>query len=1361
MKKSKFLKKSLAMLLALMLVVAMIPLSASADTPLLRRVDVHAGGQVVQTTAGEAANTYVGEIPNLSEEITLEVLTGRDNQVFYTRETSTATEDVPATLFDGEVQWTFNIPAGDVSNYENENGDIEIHFTVADKDRPGTRLQYTVLLTPVYVSTDLGIEKFTLNSMVGENVQLGETVIGASDIYFTVPYDNWWFSQVTGFEGFRIRELELTSATATVTFSRVADGGTDYYYTTEAATDKVVTAGNPVILIQDGDQMTIENNGASKTYDLHIDTAPGFTSFTMAEALDSEMFVNDGTIAVLLPYGYGDDYTGTVDVTPVFDLDFEKAWVTVDGVVIDGVDDTITIDETLINYGAPGSTNSCFGTYLGETDTDWTGRDRSGWENFKTGGIGDDECIEFTVHYSEEASRTYDVYFMEPNENSEALITEFSIGSEDAVIDQEAGTIDITVPMGTDISELNAALGGATISHTDVDLVASNNATITVPLQDVRNNTTVTEPNDAANDRQRFVDFDMTGTLDATMAVDIRVVSEDTLTENWYELNVTVADEFVEPAITDISIQSPDGSITIEGTPTVDPETGRSIILFEELPYEVYDRTQLNDWRLFYTKTIGSTITYDSNGTAVGGTAIALPKSGSVIGSYNDAPYIPDPDDKDIEGNVAIDLRVDGDELSAIAKSYTIMLSRGEGNTVSSLKDFDLYGVPDFAAYGGTWAGDTAGSDYHNTANLTSRYIYEGIVDTQEGPGSTITVNVPWSVYQQWDTDNSATPNTDDAFGALVEAAEESNARVYVVVEDSNGDENLHPIYDYTETDPTPVYKIEGGADRSIYDLDTIVVLSERTWVSLLEDDANGVGNYIPNGTWADCIDNWDDIKASANANNDYGFYTEYTLNIEQADATKGNTFEDEPRLVDGTGWTAALEVDARSGVGRIEGEIPYALTSDFNDPKTWNPVYLEYGVDDWAFVLGDDRIITNGNVANSVSRDGNGIPTAGTARDGVFIDIADYLEMYVNEDGSQNYDLALAHYYSDGNPFFLIGRDGTVRVYNYTGPLGEFVPFVVPANTTRNAALADDTIVVSSENGAQVTHYTFDLEVLPANTEAQINQFWFEEYPNRMGDIDEATKTITVTLPFGTEYTYLTPNYEVSSGAIVTIDDPELLGKPLFPGYTDVNFSTSRKVTVIPENEDGNTEYTVRVQIEEQFSDVSEGDWFYDNVMDAAANGYVNGYTDGTFGPTKDITRAEFAAMVANAFGYETNNDVDPAFKDVEQGHWANGAIAFCAERGYINGYTDGTFQPNKTISRQEAASILKNTFNLTGNTGDLFPDDSAIASWAKDNVYAVKHSGLMKGDAGTGNFRPTATITRAEAASIFMNANAAGLID
>ena len=163
---------------------------------------------------------------------------------------------------------------------------------------------------------------------------------------------------------------------------------------------------------------------------------------------------------------------------------------------------------------------------------------------------------------------------------------------------------------------------------------------------------------------------------------------------------------------------------------------------------------------------------------------------------------------------------------------------------------------------------------------------------------------------------------------------------------------------------------------------------------------------------------------------------------------------------------------------------------------------------------------------------------------------------------------------------------------------------------------------------------------------------------------------------------------------------------------------------------------------------------------MDAANNGYVSGMGDGTFNPLGSTTRAQFAAMIANAMGYEADPDVESAFPDVADDYWGKAAINFCYQNEIITGYDDGTFQPEKTITRQEAASILKNAFNLTGNSGEKFPDDSAIAGWAKENVYAVKHSGLMKGDADTGNFRPTSTIIRAEAASILMNANRAGLI-
>ena len=181
---------------------------------------------------------------------------------------------------------------------------------------------------------------------------------------------------------------------------------------------------------------------------------------------------------------------------------------------------------------------------------------------------------------------------------------------------------------------------------------------------------------------------------------------------------------------------------------------------------------------------------------------------------------------------------------------------------------------------------------------------------------------------------------------------------------------------------------------------------------------------------------------------------------------------------------------------------------------------------------------------------------------------------------------------------------------------------------------------------------------------------------------------------------------------------------------------------------------------VSDRFSDVNPGDWFYDNVMGAANNGYISGMGDGTFNPKGATTRAQFASMIAKAMGYDDSLAGETRFKDVPADQWYAGAITYCFDNAIISGYDDGTFQPEKTITRQEAASILKNAFNLTGNSGEKFPDDSAIAGWAKENVYAVKHSGLMKGDADTGNFRPTSTIIRAEAASILMNANRAGLI-
>ena len=1304
MKKSKFLKKSLAMLLALMLVVAMIPLSAAAASPVLSGIEVTAGGNVVQLAPPtQGTNAYEGAIPNTAVTVDVDVLVGPDYEVYYTRQNTTTTTDEKAKDTDGDGLMNITIPANELDQYRNENRQVVIEFTVAETAAPANRTEYTVVLTPQVAETGIQIEKFTINSNNGKVPQLGDTIIGAAEINITVPYDAAWIAS----NEFTVRDWVWAEgsegATATVS------NNSGYSATIEPGTNQDAQG----TVVHDGDTITVTNNNNTRTYTLNITPAAGFVSFTTKEGLDAVLFTETGDIAVLLPYGYAHNYTGTVTVTPEFTLDYpstEASWTS---------GEAITVNESIVNYNK-------FTDFLGENTNSWTERkndaDLDTIDEFVPGGVSGLSYREVTLTYAEETFRTYKVYFFEPAENSEADITELTIGSETATIDQETKTIDITLPMGTDVSKLNRYLSGTTYdSAVDIDLIASNNATISVEIP-TASNATISEGDaatDAANDRNRYVAFDVSGEVNATNPVSIRVTSEDGLTTQDYTLNVTVADEYVDPEITDMSLQDPATGISYDGELTTFAD-GQKVYVFE-VPYAVYDRNELNGWRFFWTKTVGATAVCNGE---------ALAKSGAVIDQWD--AYIPAPGTE--QRGAKIEMKILGNEdYSARATSYYILINRADAKTTATIDEFALYGVPNFTA------ANEELDDLHSTADIGSRFSYGSTIDQNKG---TITVNVPYSVYAQW---NAAIPYT-----AIVEAAEDSNAMVFVK---AHGENTYTQVFSgdtdaYKNTPPAPT--ATNNTRWDLYDGAEILVLSEEAWVNLVDagnvftgkDSAENDGYYGSKVT----------IDAALSDTNT-GNFKRYTLNIDQKDAELDNDVTS-IRLVDGTGWTAPLTVvpDA-DGSSNLIADIPYALTSDIDDPETWNPVYLEYDVSDYAFVLGVNKGDI-GALAPDVRHHTTGdLPTAGSnadgdAQDGVFIDIADYLEMY-EKDGKQNYELALEHYFTDGNPFFLIDRDGTVYIYNNKNN-----------KLTENTALEADYLAVSSEAMNAYTQYHLDLTVKTPNTESTFSSFYFKEYPAFRGVIDDATDTITVTLPYGSEYTYLTPVYTVSDGAIVTVDDPELQGKPLYNGYTDVNMTTTRKFTVIAENETNMHEYTVRVVLGNAFSDVNPDDWFYDNVMGAANNGYISGMGDGTFNPKGATTRAQFASMIAKAMGYDDSLAGETRFKDVPADQWYAGAITYCFDNDIISGYDDGTFQPDKTITRQEAASILKNAFNLTGNSGEKFPDDSAIAGWAKENVYAVKHSGLMKGDADTGNFRPTSTIIRAEAASILMNANRAGLI-
>lgn len=114
-------------------------------------------------------------------------------------------------------------------------------------------------------------------------------------------------------------------------------------------------------------------------------------------------------------------------------------------------------------------------------------------------------------------------------------------------------------------------------------------------------------------------------------------------------------------------------------------------------------------------------------------------------------------------------------------------------------------------------------------------------------------------------------------------------------------------------------------------------------------------------------------------------------------------------------------------------------------------------------------------------------------------------------------------------------------------------------------------------------------------------------------------------------------------------------------------------------------------------FSDVSRGAWFNNPVSTMATLGIVKGYPDGTFRPNEPITRAEFAAIAARFD--ESSRYGETRFTDVT-GHWAIREIAKAYNNGWIKGYPDSTFRPNRNITRAEAMTLINRVLNRAPET-------------------------------------------------------------
>lgn len=146
-------------------------------------------------------------------------------------------------------------------------------------------------------------------------------------------------------------------------------------------------------------------------------------------------------------------------------------------------------------------------------------------------------------------------------------------------------------------------------------------------------------------------------------------------------------------------------------------------------------------------------------------------------------------------------------------------------------------------------------------------------------------------------------------------------------------------------------------------------------------------------------------------------------------------------------------------------------------------------------------------------------------------------------------------------------------------------------------------------------------------------------------------------------------------------------------------------------------------------FPDVGEG-WSKDYIGYLEKFSVVTGYEDGTFRPQNYITRAEMAVMMAKAEGYDISGYMSSdelAYPDVDEGYseWAVKAIKYLTDRGIMEGYPDGTFGPNRPITRAETVATVNRVLaDMTVGNIEVLPSDMTEAHWAyNDVVFAMNH--------------------------------------
>ena len=171
-------------------------------------------------------------------------------------------------------------------------------------------------------------------------------------------------------------------------------------------------------------------------------------------------------------------------------------------------------------------------------------------------------------------------------------------------------------------------------------------------------------------------------------------------------------------------------------------------------------------------------------------------------------------------------------------------------------------------------------------------------------------------------------------------------------------------------------------------------------------------------------------------------------------------------------------------------------------------------------------------------------------------------------------------------------------------------------------------------------------------------------------------------------------------------------------------------------------------------FTDVAQNAWYREAVAYVYGEGLMNGVSDTRFAPEQKLSRAMVAQILYNLA--EGTPGTGAGFQDVPEGQWYTDAVNWAAREGLMDGYGDGRFGPDDSITREQLASILYRyaaycQYDVKAS-GDLsaFTDGAQASQWAVEGLVWAVDRGLMTGKGG-GTLDPKGTATRAEVAQVF----------